>query len=255
MLNVDTVALFKSLVWAHIASGSIGLVCLWIPVLGRKGSANHKRWGKVFAASMLITGAIAIGISLCTLHSPLATHPFSNDAAMVRGVFGWMMLYLALLTIMLAWYGVLCIRNRRRHERNRNALNLFLQFAVFVAAANCLLRGIQLSNPIMMGISVVGLLAGVLNTRFILRRNPPHNEWLIQHSRGLVGAGISVYTAFLAFGAVNLLPAYAFNPVVWATPCTLGIIYLLYHQAKIMGQRRRIAGLRQAAAGLGPTQN
>jgi hypothetical protein len=43
--------------------------------------------------------------------------------------------------------------------------------------------------------------------------------------------------------------------VVWATPCTLGIIYLLYHQAKILGQRRRLSGLRQAAAGLGPTRN
>ncbi|MEM8817733.1 MAG: hypothetical protein AAGE85_18080 [Pseudomonadota bacterium] len=232
--------LFEILIALHIVSGSIGLICMWVPVVGRKGSATHKRWGKVFAYSMLITGSIAIGISLCTLHSPLETHPFWDDAALVRGVFGWMMLYLAVMTIMLAWYGLLCIRNKRQHERNLNAPNLLLQLLTFAAAANCAVQGYLLGQPLMMGIAVVGLTAAVLNTRFILQSAPPVNEWLIQHTRGLVGAGISVYTAFLAFGAVNLLPAYAFNPVVWATPTVLGVGVLLYHQAKITRARQRL---------------
>ena len=235
------VHLFESLIGAHIITGSVGLLCVWVPILGRKGSRLHKLWGKVFAYSMLITGSIAIGISLCTLHSPLETHLFSDDAALVRGVFGWMMLYLATMTIMLAWYGLLCIRNRQAHERNRNPLNLVLQLLTFVAAANCAYQGILLKNGLMVGISIVGLTAAVLNTRFILSDSPPHNEWLIQHSRGLVGAGISVYTAFLAFGAVNLLPQYALSPVLWAMPTTLGVTYLLYHQARITSQRRRLA--------------
>ncbi len=244
------VHLFEALVIAHIVTGSIGLICVWVPIVGKKGGATHKKWGKVFAWSMLITGAIAIGISLCSLHSPLETHPFSDDAAMVRGVFGWMMLYLATMTIMLAWYGLLCIRNKRAHVRNRNPVNFMLQFATFVTAANCAYQGVQLGNGLMIGISIVGLTAAVLNTRFILRGAPPLNEWLIQHTRGLVGAGISVYTAFLAFGAVNLLPAYAFNPFVWATPTVLGVSLLLYHQARIVAQRRKF-NMRQAASAQG----
>ena len=74
---------------------------------------------------MLITGTIAVGISLYALHSPLATHTFSDHPDVVRGAFGWMMLYLATLTIMLAWYGLLCIRNKRAHRRNRHPVNLF----------------------------------------------------------------------------------------------------------------------------------
>ena len=235
------VHLFEILVAAHILTGSIGLVCVWVPIIGKKGGRTHKRWGKVFAYSMLVTGSIAIGISLCTLNAPLETHPFSEDANLIRGVFGWMMLYLATMTIMLAWYGLLCIRHRRHHERHRNPVNFLLQAATFVAAANCMYRGIELGHPIMIGISIVGLTAAVLNTRFILRTSPPLNEWIIQHTRGLVGAGISVYTAFLAFGAVNLLPAYAFNPILWATPTVLGVGLLLYHQGRIMLQRRRLA--------------
>ena len=242
------VHLFHVLVAAHIVSGAVGLVAVWVPIVGRKGGRNHKRWGKIFAYSMLLTGSFAIGISLCTLYAPLATHPFASeaqsafagDAELVRGIFGWMMLYLATMTIMLAWYGLLCIRNRRAHEQNRNLPNFVLQAMTFVAAANCAVQGARLGNGLMIGISIVGLLAAVLNTRFILSDDPPVNEWLIQHTRGLVGAGISVYTAFLAFGAVNLLPAYAFNPVVWATPCTLGVGLLLYHQFRITMQRRRL---------------
>ena len=235
------VELFHALVIAHIVTGSVGLIAVWVPIVGRKGSDTHKRWGKVFAYSMLITGAIAVGISLCTLHSPLQTHEFSDNAAEVRGVFGWMMLYLASMTIMLAWYGLLCIRNKRNHAANRNPVNFILQAITFVTAANCMYQGFILDNALMIGISIVGITAAVLNTRFILQTKPLLNEWLIQHTRGAVGAGISVYTAFLAFGAVNLLPAYAFNPFVWATPTVLGVTLLLYHQAKITNQRRRLA--------------
>lgn len=242
------VHLFEALVAVHIVTGSVGLLCMWVPIIGRKGSDRHRKWGKVFAGSMLVTGTVAIGISLCTLAEPLATHPFFDDAALIRGIFGWMMLYLATLTIMLAWYGLLCIRNKRDHQRNRNAVNLLLQAATFAAAANCAVRGYALGNGLMIGISIVGLAASILNTRFVLTDSPPSNEWLIQHTRGAVGAGISVYTAFLAFGAVNLLPAYAFNPVLWATPTVLGVSLLLFHQARIVGQRRRIAARRAAPA-------
>ncbi|MEM1175474.1 MAG: hypothetical protein AAGI27_11710 [Pseudomonadota bacterium] len=236
------VYLFKFLVFAHIVTGAVGLLCVWVPVVGKKGGHNHKLWGRTFVSSMLLTGTIAIGISLCTLAAPLQTHPFWDDVDRIRGMFGWMMMYLATLTIMLAWYGLLCIRNKRHHAANRTPLNLFLQFATFATAVNCAWQGFVIGEPLMIGISSIGLIAPVLNTHFILRSAPPVNEWLIQHTRGLVGAGISVYTAFLAFGAVNMLPQYAFNPVLWATPTVLGVTLLLYHQARITLQRRRIVG-------------
>ncbi|MEO0575101.1 MAG: hypothetical protein AAF004_06525 [Pseudomonadota bacterium] len=235
---------FHTLVIAHIVSGTIGLLTLWVPIVGRKGSALHKQWGKVFAYALLVTGAVAIGISICTLAAPLETHPQFDDAATVRGLFGWMMLYLAVMTINLAWYGLQCIRNRNAHERHRNVLTVFLQLVTFVAASNCFLQGWSLGQPLMMGIAVVGLAASVLNTKFIFERAPLPQEWLVQHTRGLVGAGISVYTAFLAFGAVNLLPAYALNPALWATPTIIGVAYLLYHQARIMRARQRLASAR-----------
>lgn len=233
--------LFHTLVALHIVTGTVGLVTLWIPIVGRKGGAVHKRWGLVFARALYATGTIAIGISLTTLARPLETHAFWDDAALIRGIFGWMMLYLATLTIQLSHYGLLCVRNRRNHAANREPLNVFLQCATLAAALNCAWHGVQLGQPLMIGISVVGTASALLNLRFIYTAEPPLNEWLVQHTRGLVGAGISVYTAFFAFGAVNLLPAIALHPALWATPCTLGVTLLLYHQGRIVLQRRRLA--------------
>lgn len=233
--------LFHPLVVAHIATGTVGLITLWVPIFSRKGSQSHKDWGTIFAWALLATGAIAVGIATCSLLAPLQTHPFLDDAVMVRNIFGWMMLYLATMTVALAWYGVQCIRNRRDHRRHRNALTLALTALMFVTALNCFVRGLVAGEILMVGISIVGLAAGVLNTRFIFTDAPPPQEWIIQHSRGLVGAGISVYTAFLAFGAVNWVPAIALNPILWAVPCTLGIAYLLYHQFRITRMRARRA--------------
>ncbi len=240
--------LFHVLVMAHIVTGTIGLVTLWVPLVLRKGTARHKAWGKVFAHALLATGCLAVGISLVTLRLPLETHPMFDDAALVRGLFGWMMLYLATLTIMLSRYGRLCIRNRRDHRANREPLNIALLIATLLTALNCAWQGWQLSQPLMMGIAVVGITMAVLSFRFIFTRVPPANEWLIQHTRGLVGAGISVYTAFFAFGAVNTFPALAFHPVLWATPTALGVSVLLYHQYRITLQRRR--GARNRSDGM-----
>ena len=48
--------LFEILVAMHILTGSIGLICIWVPIIGRKGSPTHRKWGSVFAYSMLTTG-------------------------------------------------------------------------------------------------------------------------------------------------------------------------------------------------------
>ena len=48
--------LFSILVGAHIATGAVGLVLFWVAVLTKKGGIAHRRWGLVFAYSMLVTG-------------------------------------------------------------------------------------------------------------------------------------------------------------------------------------------------------
>lgn len=64
--------------------------------------------------------------------------------------------------------------------------------------------------------------------------------------KAIVGSGISVYTAFMAFGFVRLNPGQALNPRMWTIPLVVGLIIIIYHQARI-----RLAFMRRNAAGQG----
>ena len=130
-------AAFFTFIALHIAFGSVGLVAFWVPVIGRKGGAAHKRWGKVFTWTMLATGTAAVGISLCTLIDPIGTHPHLVEAGpqWIRGIFGWMMQGLAILTINLAWYGWQTVRHKDDRESQREWRNIALQALLIAGTA------------------------------------------------------------------------------------------------------------------------
>ena len=227
---------FRCLIAAHIIAGATGAVAFWVPVIGRKGGVNHRKWGRLFTRAVLFTGCLAVVMSLFTLANPMGVHPHligRFEAGFVRGIFGCMLLHNGILTINLAWYGWLCVTNRRNVAANRTWLNVGLQYAVMVAAVVCAWQGAQIDQPLMMAIAVVGIATGITNLVFLYARNPSPVDWLKEHVKALVGAGISVYTAFLAFGAVRLAPSLALQPAMWAVPLTVGLTILIYHRMRI----------------------
>jgi hypothetical protein len=223
-------SLFGGFIVLHIAFGSVGLLAFWVPVIGRKGGHAHKRWGKLFTWTMLVTGSAAVVISTLTLIDPLGTHPTLDDAAWVRGVFGWMMQGLALLTINLAWYGWLCVQHRNERAAYFEWRNVALQGLLTVASLNCAWQAWLIREPIMMGMPAIGLATVATNLWFMLNKNPAPMDWLKEHIKALVGAGISVYTAFFAFGAVRTVPALALHPGLWAIPLAVGLALIIYHR-------------------------
>jgi NADH:ubiquinone oxidoreductase subunit 6 (subunit J) len=233
-------ALFKALILVHVIAGAIGLASFWVPVLSRKGGARHRLLGRIFAYALLVAGGLAVAMSLITLTIPLETHPKLSDANLIRGLFGWLMLYLGTLTVAMSWFGIQCIRNKRDHFANRHWFNVALQVAAPIAATNCAYQGWKIGQIIMMAVAPVGFLAAALYLAFIFKRDPEPGEYVHQHFRALIGAGISVYTAFLAFGAVQLMPSHAFNPTMWSVPSIVGLSIVGYHEAKaaLLRQRR-----------------
>ncbi len=227
------VPLFHTLVICHIIVGSVGLLSFWVPVISKKGGVNHQKWGRVFTRCMLITGTIAIGISTCTLLAPAETHPRIADVVLVRGIFGWMMQYLAILTINLAWYGWLCVLNKRDRDLNREWRNLTLQGLLAIVSVNCAWRGWSIGQPLMIGISTIGFATVATNMYFLYKPNPGRMDWQYEHIKALVGAGISVYTAFFAFGAVRIMPELALSPVLWAVPLVTGLSIILYQWRQV----------------------
>ncbi len=236
--------LFELLIILHISFGAPGLISFWIPVLSRKGSKLHTAWGRAFVIMMLITASCAVGMATMSIIDPVASHPklsdhgSFSDPVLIRGIFGWMMLYLAVLTLNLTWYGWLCIRNRGRHAQNRAWHNMLLQGLLLIASANCAWQGFVIGQTMMIGMSIVGFATVGTNLWFMLNPAPAALDWLTEHIKALVGTGISVYTAFFAFGAVRLVPELALAPALWAIPLVTGLALILYHQRKV----RRPAG-------------
>jgi hypothetical protein len=227
--------LFHILIAIHIAFGAVGLVSFWVPVMGKKGAANHRKWGKVFWFTIMVAGCVAVCLSLLTLYDPLGTHPHLVDrgAAFVRGIFGVMMLYLAILTLNLAWYGLATIKNKANHPRNRAGLNVLLQPLLILAALGCALEGIFIQQYLMVGMSMIGFATAGTNLVFMFTKTPKPKDYLKEHVKAIVGCGISVYTAFFAFGAVRFMPEIALHPGLWSVPLVTGLTIILVHHRKI----------------------
>jgi hypothetical protein len=236
--------LFRSLIYLHVACGVVGLVAFWVPVASRKGGVAHRQWGRLFTYTMLVAGASAVGMSIVTLSAPLETHPHlvsRFDADFIRNVFGWMMLGLATLTVNLVWYGWLCVQNRRRHEQNLEWRNLTLQGLLVVASLICAWRAIAAAQPLMFGMTAIGLATAGTNLWFLFKPRRGPDDWLLEHIKALVGAGISVYTEFLAVGAVRTLPQLALHPGLWAVPLVVGLALILTHQRRVRRSRLVLA--------------
>ncbi len=224
--------LFEHLVMVHIVVGAFGLVAFWVPVIGRKGGVNHKRWGRWFAWAMLTNGVLAAAMAACTLIDPLPTHPKLTDVALIRGIFGWMMLYLGILTASLAWHSLTVVKNKLNHPANRDWFHVGMQAVTVASALNCLVLGIMIGQPLMIAMPFIGFAAAGTNLWYICKPAPPRMDYLIEHFKAGVGAGISCYTAFLAFGAVRYAPHHALNPVAWSIPCIIGLSIIIWHAHK-----------------------
>ncbi|PZN94709.1 MAG: hypothetical protein DCF31_08680 [Alphaproteobacteria bacterium] len=230
--------LFTLILAVHVGAGVVALTSLWGAVATRKGGLAHRRWGTAFSASIYAAGIMALGMGLLSLRWPLAMHPGLTDSPLYRGLFGWMMIYLALLTISMTRYGLKMVANKRDHAANRHWTMVTLQLVVLVAAVNCAVHGLLLRQPLMVGVSVIGFGTTLTYLAYMFRPDPGRADYIPEHLKAMVATGIAAYTAFLSVGLVELVPAHAFNPAIWALPTVAGMAIIAYFLRLQRGQRR-----------------
>ena len=224
--------LFELVLAVHVGAGVAALTSFWGAVATRKGGLAHRRWGRVFAAAIYAAGFMALGMGLLSLVWPLAMHPGLTDEALYRGLFGWMMLYLALLTMSMTRYGLKMVANKRDHAANRHWSMVGLQLLVLVAAVNCAWQGVVLRQPLMIGVSVIGFGTVLTYLWYIFRSRPGHGDYIPEHLKAMVATGIAAYTAFLSVGLVEMFPHQAFNPAIWAVPSVIGVVIIARYLRK-----------------------
>lgn len=219
--------LFGAIVVLHVLAGATGLIAFWAPIASRKGGKVHRKWGSVAARALMIAGGLAIAMALLSLYGPEQRLPVIRDRALFAGLFGWMMLYLGLLTISFADYGLAVARYRRSRSELRSLRHQALFLAAIIAAINCGVVGFRLGQPLMMLVATIGLIAMATQLVYIWAPTVAPQAYVAQHFRSLLGMGISAYTAFLSVGLIRLVPDHVFNPVIWAIPSIVGVSLII----------------------------
>ena len=220
--------LFEILVLLHVIAGATGLVTFWVPVLTRKGAGNHRRWGKYACYGFMGAGTLAVAMALLSLYGPEVRIPSFTDRTQFAGLFGWMMLYLGLLTIGFADYGLAVVRHARDRKALRRPRYQIVILAVLASALKCGIYGFAIGEVLMMAVAALGVVAMTIQQVFIWRATePPPLSHVGEHFRALIGMGISAYTAFLSVGLIRMVPDHVFNPLIWAGPSIIGVSLII----------------------------
>ncbi len=220
--------LFHLFLAIHVGAGIVALTSFWLAVATRKGGPRHRSWGQVFSASIYVACFQALGMGLLSIIWPTAMHPQLTDLALYRGLLGWMMIYLALLTLSMTRYGLLMIANKRDHNANRHWSMIMLQMLVFVLGVNCLVRGLVLRQPLMIVVAILGFGTTMTYLWYIFKSAHGPADYIPEHLKAMVATGIAAYTAFLSVGLIQMFPHLAFNSVIWAVPSIVGMGLIIH---------------------------
>ncbi len=243
--------LFETLIVLHVIAGTIGLAAFWVPIASRKGASNHRKWGRIACYGFVAAGALAVAMALLSLFGPEERLPSVTDRALFDGLFGWMMLYLGILTIGFVDYGLAVVRHARSREALRAPRYQLVIAAVIASALYCGFYGARIGEVLMVAVAFLGVAAMGLQQVFIWR---PHvaspQAYVGEHFRALIGMGISAYTAFMAVGLIRWVPEQVFNPLVWAGPSVIGVGLIVWftHQSNRRRKGRSPSHTRSAEA-------
>ena len=250
--------LFEAFVVLHVIAGTIGLVAFWIPIATKKGATKHRQGGKWALGGFIGAGFLAIVMAIYSLIDT-SRHPEIADRQLYEGLFGWMMLYLGVLTIGFADYGLAVIHHRKNRQALRSARYQLVMLAVVVSGAWCGIFGYRVGDPLMVLVAVIGIISMVMQQVFVFREHvpglgaPSPTAYVGEHFRALIGMGISAYTAFLSVGLIRLVPEEVFNPLIWAGPSVIGVSLIIYftHQGKQALKKRKAIKTPKGSAAIG----
>ena len=231
--------LFQVLVIGHVITGIVVLISFWVPIATRKGGVNHRRWGNIFAKALFAAAWFAIAMAVLNLTTSSDRHPVLSDRRLFTGLFGWMMLYLGILTIGLGRYGLEAARHHGRPGATRTRLNIAVQVIVIIAAVQCGWQGFVIGQPLMIGLAALGLGAAITFIIALLRPPAMPGGHVREHLKAMVGAGISAYTAFLSVNLLRIIPDHVFNPAIWAIPSVVGVGLIIVHLRRIDAAQKR----------------
>ncbi|HET8881525.1 MAG TPA: hypothetical protein VFM56_05065 [Solimonas sp.] len=220
--------LYHAIVVAHAATGTIALLSFWSAAAMRKGGDAHRFAGRVFLLAMCAIGATAL---------PMAATQFARGNP-VGGIFLTYLLVITASACARAWFAV---RLKREPARYFGRWYRVAAFGNLALGAAVMALGLQHHAIVLSGFSIVGLALGAQMVR-MARRAPPPRWAVVEHYRGMLGAGVATHVAFLGIGLTRLLPAYAGTAqmLMWFAPLLVSLIAGAYLKRRYGSARAAI---------------
>ena len=203
----------------HAFVGALALFSGFLALFFRKGGTKHKNWGVMFYWSLLLTAGTAIIISI----SPGHESPFLFMVAIFSGFFG----YTGRRALM--W------RKKTDVTKLDKAVAFLLLFCglAFIGITVFLHDEI---NFLWLSFGLASLFFSAKDFLNFKNEEKRQNFWLRIHVGRMVGAYISIVSAFLVVNSI--LP----DLLNWYLPAFIGVPYIFYWTGKVKKSRRWTSG-------------
>jgi len=211
-----TEATIKIIIYVHAFFGGIGLVTGMGSIITKKGSALHKKMGKLFSIGMLTSSLIAIPISWMPNHKNL------------------FLFLIGLFTIYMVLSGNRVLNYKRKAtvagiDKLISGSMLIFSFIMLLLGAYYL-RAATPGGILYVFFGGFGLFFSIVDFKFYRNPKKQRTAYLVSHIRKMVGAFIASVTAFLVagLGFMHLL--------FWILPSVLGTAYIVFWRRKVQGK-------------------
>ena len=206
---------YQITLFTHAGLGVTALLTFWTAALAKKGSGPHKLAGKIYALAM-------IGLLLAAV--PLSWRALQYFSL----TFGVFLFYLLLITGSALWRAWTAVRRKRDFAAYASPAFRRLAWLNIAGGASVLGMGAIFVQPVFLGFSLVGILAG-RGMLLLAERGPAHPRWWMgEHIGSILGCGVATHIAFLLIGLPRVLPAGwnvpALQTFAWLAPLLVAAI-------------------------------
>ncbi|MDF2179487.1 hypothetical protein P2G88_14630 [Aliiglaciecola sp. CAU 1673] len=217
----------------HVILGSAALLLFWAPMTMKKGGIDHKRFGTYYATTMFGVAFTGAAMCLLVLSDPIAIHGQNLaperqvEAAWTIRLFSLFLLYLSWLTFTTVKHGLLVLRCKTDRHALRAPVHQVFVVGLILGGITLAALGLATGKILHVVFGAVGTVLGSQMLHYCLKAQLKAKEWWVEHLGAMIGSGIGAYTAFIAFGARQLLSGIGtWQLLFWILPGIVGGIFI-----------------------------
>lgn len=207
--------IIQILIYIHAFFGGLGLITGIIPVLVKKGGKTHKKSGKIFSYSMIISALISLIIARMPGHE--------NLFLFLIGIFT--------IYMVLAGNRALTLKGEIKTKADR--IDKAISGSMFVASL--VMIGVGITNlfqhtdggVLYVFFGGLGLMMTLQDFKTFRTFATHKNAWIKSHLGRMLGALIASITAFLITGL------HLRSLIVWILPTLIGSLYIIYWNRRL----------------------